>query len=468
MRENDKSFILALLAVAAALWLVAVSVSEPKWPFALFLAGAALAGWAYLRYSAIHPKAASPSASAGSAAKERAPIRPVQSTIRFSDVAGLGGALEELEEIVEFFRDPKKYRRFGVQLPKGVLLSGPPGTGKTLMAKAIAGEAGVPFFYAGGSSFVHMYVGVGPKRVHELFSAARKRAPAIIFIDEIDAVGKARGGLRGDERENTLNQLLTEMDGFESREPVIVIAATNRYEMLDSALLRPGRFDRKIEVGLPNLADRQRILEIHLAQKPHTLDTHALAAKAVGFSGAALAALVNEAAIYAAKHNLSAITDEAIEAVRQKVVSLKKTGDLLGGELRQKLALYQAAKAVAAKRLDLALEPLSLRGEFIVLPSGAIEADRLLDLMAAHLAGLRSAHLAGESTASFSAPDVAIVRRLARHYREAFDPARTHSISELIVRAEALADGVIADQRAAIEALAQKLFDEESVDLALL
>ena len=466
MQNKNRSFILALLALAVALWLVALMVSEPRWPFVLVLGGAALAGWALVGYFGL-PAASTPR-SAQPMGEGDAPIRPVHSTVRFEDVAGLGGAMEELEEIVEFFQDPKKYRRFGVRLPKGILLSGPPGTGKTLMAKAVAGEAGVPFFYAGGSSFVHMYVGVGPKKVHELFAAARRRAPAIIFIDEIDAVGKARGGLRGDERENTLNQLLTEMDGFESSEPVIVIAATNRYEMLDSALLRPGRFDRKIEVGLPTLADRERILQIHLGQKPHTLDQHALAQKAVGFSGAALAALVNEAAIYAAKHNLEAINDEAIEAVRQKVLSLKKTGDLLGGDLRQKLALYQAAKAIVASTLKLPMEPLNLRGDFIKLPTGAIEADRLLNLMAAHLAGLRAAHLMGQPTASFSAADVALSRSLARRYREAFDPARVRSVSQLIAQAEEIADGVLESRLEQVRVLAQRLSDEELVDLALL
>jgi ATP-dependent Zn protease len=465
MRESNHSFVLALLTLALALWLVALGASEPKWPFVLFLAGAALLGWALVRYYGVHaPTSGIAPKSAAPAQEGAAPIKPVHSMVNFKDVAGLGGALEELEEIVEFFRDPKKYRRFGVQLPKGVLLSGPPGTGKTLMAKAIAGEAGVPFFYAGGSSFVHMYVGVGPKKVHELFLAARKRAPAIIFIDEIDAVGKARGGLRGDERESTLNQLLTEMDGFESREPVIVIAATNRYEMLDSALLRPGRFDRKIEVGLPNLADRKRILEIHLEKKPHELDLDDLAAKAVGFSGAALAALANEAAIYAAKHDLKVIDSAAIEAVRQKVISLKKTGDLLGGDLRHKLAFYQAAKAVAAKNLDLAMDPLTLRGGFIKLPTGAVASDVLIDLIAAHLAGLRAAHLAGEASASFSTEDVAIARRLARSWREAFDPARSHTIRDLIARAESVADGALADQIPRISQLADRLYREESTD----
>ena len=228
-------------------------------------------------------------------------ITPTTANVTFKDVAGISEVKEELQEIVDFLKNPSKYKDFGINLPKGVLLVGPPGVGKTLIAKALAGEAGVPFFYQSGSSFVQMYVGVGAKRVRDLFSKAKASAPSIIFIDEIDAIGKARGNLRNDEREATLNQLLTEMDGFEGSEGVIVIGATNKVELLDEALLRAGRFDRRIFVELPGLKDREEILKVHLINKPFKGNVENIAKMTVGFSGAALASLVNEASIYALK-----------------------------------------------------------------------------------------------------------------------------------------------------------------------
>ena len=228
--------------------------------------------------------------------------------VTFRDVAGLREEKEELEEIVDFLKDPKKYIQVGARIPKGVLLEGPPGTGKTLLAKAVAGEAGVPFFSISGSDFVEMFVGVGASRVRDLFQDAKKNAPRIIFIDEIDAVARRRGsGLGGghDEREQTLNQLLVEMDGFGVNEGIIVMAATNRKDILDPAILRPGRFDRDVLVGRPDVGGREEILKVHARNKPlgDDVDLKQIAQTTAGFSGADLENLLNEAAILAAKEN---------------------------------------------------------------------------------------------------------------------------------------------------------------------
>ena len=251
-------------------------------------------------------------------------IEPQKSDVTFADVAGISEVKEELVEIVDFLKNPQKYKEFGIKLPKGVLLVGPPGVGKTLIAKAVAGEAGVPFFYQSGATFVQMFVGVGAKRVKSLFNKAKQNAPSIIFIDEIDAIGKVRGALRNDEREATLNQLLTEMDGFEKSEGVIVIAATNKVELLDDALLRAGRFDRRVYVELPGLDDREGILKIYLKNKPFKGDVREIAKMTVGFSGAALASLVNEASIYALNSNKKSIGIEDFLAVKDKVLAGKK------------------------------------------------------------------------------------------------------------------------------------------------
>ena len=287
-------------------------------------------------------------------------IMPTTSNVTFKDVAGISEVKEELIEIVDFLKNPEKYRSFGINLPKGVLLVGPPGVGKTLIAKALAGEAGVPFFYQSGSSFVQMYVGVGAKRVRDLFSKAKTMAPSIIFIDEIDAIGKARGNLRNDEREATLNQLLTEMDGFEGSEGVIVIGATNKVELLDEALLRPGRFDRRIFVELPGLNDRLEILKVHMKNKPFKGNLENIAKMTVGFSGAALASLVNEASIYALKQGKKYIEEEDFYAVKDKVLIGKKRLNTYSDKEKEILAYYQAAKAVIADWLGVDFERISL------------------------------------------------------------------------------------------------------------
>jgi len=230
-------------------------------------------------------------------------IQAAKSNIKFKDVAGIEDVKAELEEVVDFLNNPKKYSKYNVSLPKGVLLVGPPGVGKTLIARAVAGEANVPFFYQSGASFVHIYVGMGAKRVKELFNQAKAKAPSIIFIDEIDAVGKSRGMGSNDEREATLNELLTQMDGFSGNTGVMVIAATNKIEVLDEALLRAGRFDRRVFLTLPSKEDRFKILELYLKGKKTNFDVEKLALDTSGFSSAALSTLVNEALLNMIKRN---------------------------------------------------------------------------------------------------------------------------------------------------------------------
>ena len=276
-------------------------------------------------------------------------IQAVTSNITFKDVAGIKEIKEELEEIVDFLNNPKKYLEFGVKLPKGVLLVGPPGVGKTLIARAVAGEADVPFFYQSGASFVHIYVGMGAKKVRELFAKAKQSAPAIVFIDEIDAVGKARSGKSNDERESTLNELLTQMDGFDGDSGVIVIAATNKIEVLDDALLRAGRFDRRVHVGLPNIEDRKKILELYLNGKNHEINIDKLVNETAGFSSASLATLINEALLYMIKTGKKILENEDIEIAKNKLEFGKKQIKILDDEQKDILATYQASKAFISK-----------------------------------------------------------------------------------------------------------------------
>ena len=277
--------------------------------------------------------------------------------VTFNDVAGVDEEKEELEEIVEFLKTPKKFTDMGARIPKGVLLVGQPGTGKTLLAKAVAGEAGVPFFSISGSEFVEMFVGVGASRVRDLFDQAKKNAPSIIFIDEIDAVGRQRGaGLGGghDEREQTLNQLLVEMDGFAANEGVIVLAATNRPDVLDKALLRPGRFDRQIVVGLPDVRAREQILEVHARKKKlaDDIDLKIVAKNTAGFSGADLENVLNEAALLAARRNLKEIHEKEIEDAMVKVTMGPEKTTRVRSEKEKKLVAYhEAGHAVVSKFL---------------------------------------------------------------------------------------------------------------------
>jgi len=278
-----------------------------------------------------------------------------QQKVTFKDVAGVEEAKEELQEIIEFLKDPHKFQRLGGKIPKGVLLVGPPGTGKTLLAKAVAGEAGVPFFSISGSDFVEMFVGVGAARVRDLFEQGKKHAPCIIFIDEIDAVGRHRGaGLGGghDEREQTLNQLLVEMDGFESNEGVILIAATNRPDVLDPALLRPGRFDRQVVVPRPDVNGRYEILKVHTKKVPlaDDVDLEILAKSTPGFSGADLSNLVNEAALIAARKNKDKVYMEDFEEAKDKVLMGKERRSMSISEEEKKVTAYhEAGHAIVAK-----------------------------------------------------------------------------------------------------------------------
>jgi len=268
--------------------------------------------------------------------------------VTFDDVAGIDEAKEELEEIVEFLRNPQKFSRLGGKIPKGALLVGPPGTGKTLLARAIAGEAGVPFFTISGSDFVEMFVGVGASRVRDMFEQAKKNAPCIVFIDEIDAVGRSRGvgyGGGNDEREQTLNQLLVEMDGFEANEGIIIVAATNRPDVLDPALLRPGRFDRQVQVPNPDIRGRERILGVHARKVPlgPDVDLRIIARGTPGFSGADLANLVNEAALMAARINRRFVTMEDFENAKDKVMMGSERRSMVMTEDEKKLTAYHEA-----------------------------------------------------------------------------------------------------------------------------
>ena len=276
-------------------------------------------------------------------------IQAVTSNVTFKDVAGITEIKEELEEVVAFLNNPKKYLEYGVKLPKGVLLVGPPGVGKTLIARAVAGEADVPFFYQSGASFVQIYVGMGAKKVRELFAKAKQSAPAIIFIDEIDAVGKARSGKSNDERESTLNELLTQMDGFDGENGVIVIAATNKIEVLDDALLRAGRFDRRVHVGLPNINDRKKILELYLNNKNHEINIDKLVQETSGFSSAALATLINEALLNMIKNNKRILNNSDIQIAKNKLEFGKKQVKILDDKQKDILAIYQASKAFISK-----------------------------------------------------------------------------------------------------------------------
>jgi cell division protease FtsH len=286
-----------------------------------------------------------------------------QGRVTFADVAGIDEAREELEEIVEFLRDPQRFSKLGGQIPKGALLVGSPGTGKTLLARAIAGEAGVPFFTISGSDFVEMFVGVGASRVRDMFDQAKKNAPCIVFIDEIDAVGRHRGhglGNSNDEREQTLNQLLVEMDGFEANEGIIIIAATNRPDVLDPALLRPGRFDRQVVVPIPDIEGREKILSVHMKKVPLAPDVNprVIARGTPGFSGADLANLVNEAALLAARRNKRLVAMQEFEDAKDKVMMGAERRSMVMTEDEKKMTAYHEAGHAIVSVNELASDPI--------------------------------------------------------------------------------------------------------------
>lgn len=349
----------------------------------------------------------------------------------FADVAGADEEKEELKEIVEFLKNPKRFNELGARIPKGVLLVGPPGTGKTLLARAVAGEAGVPFFSISGSDFVEMFVGVGASRVRDLFEQAKKNAPAIIFIDEIDAVGRQRGaGLGGghDEREQTLNQLLVEMDGFGANEGVIIIAATNRPDILDKALLRPGRFDRQITVNYPDVKGREEILKVHARGKPlgPDVDLKTIAQSTAGFTGADLENLLNEAALLAARQGLKAITQPNIEEATIKVVmGTEKKSHVMSDKDKMITSYHEAGHAVVSYFLptqdpvhQISIIPRGMAaGYTMYLPSddkNHISRNKILDDICALLGGRAAEELTQDDICTGAANDIERATELAR------------------------------------------------------
>ncbi|MCX6077298.1 MAG: ATP-dependent metallopeptidase FtsH/Yme1/Tma family protein [Campylobacterales bacterium] len=349
------------------------------------------------------------------------PVEAIKSDITFDDIGGISDVKMELEEIIDFMKNPKRYKSFGARMPRGVLLVGPPGVGKTMIAKAVAHEAGVPFFYQSGASFVQIYVGMGAKRVHELFAAAKNNAPSIIFIDEIDAVGKKRDGQRNDEREATLNQLLTEMDGFEGSSGVIVIAATNKIEVLDSALLRAGRFDRRIFVELPTKKERESILTKYLLKVPHKLDVTAVANMTIGFNGASLAALVNEAALLSLRQNDFHVTIEHFHQVKDKVMFGKKKLQMLSDEQKEYRITYQAGKVVCATFFDLPFEKLMLSNERLTPSTDApLIKHEIESMIKMHIAGIVACRMKYNEHASNAKVDLDDAKELLKNMLHAY------------------------------------------------
>lgn len=397
-------------------------------------------------------------------------VFPAISNVRFSDVAGIRDVKFELSEIVDFLKNPAKYKKFGIKMPKGVLMIGPPGVGKTLVAKAVAGEANVPFFYQSGASFVQIYVGMGAKRVHELFLKAKAYAPSIIFIDEIDAVGKVRGGNRNDEREATLNQLLTEMDGFEDNSGVIVIAATNRIEMIDEALLRSGRFDRRIFLSMPDFADRVEILKTYLSGKNTDVDIDEIAKISVGFSGAALATLVNEAAIHALRKSKETIELSDFESVLNNVLLGKKRTLSFNEEEKKIQALYQGAKALTAYWFGIEFEKISLLQDGFTTAERELEsASSMLSRIKVYLAGMAALKILKNELFSNSGTDLAkakdIADEMAFNYGMGDNFIATQTDSEEILRnAYAEVSAFLQGMKTQLEQIAEYIADNENID----
>ncbi|GAB1262628.1 ATP-dependent zinc metalloprotease FtsH [Aurantivibrio plasticivorans] len=350
--------------------------------------------------------------------------------ISFEDVAGAESAKQDLQEIIDFLKDPAKFRRLGAKMPRGILLMGPPGTGKTLLAKATAHEAGVPFFSISGSEFIEMFVGVGASRVRDMFTDARKKAPALIFVDEIDSVGRVRGtGLGGgnDEREQTLNQILAEMDGFSADEAVVVLAATNRPDVLDPALLRPGRFDRKVTLELPQHSARKDILNVHLRKVPleSNVDVAEIASMTVGFSGADLANLVNEAALLAARRDAEKVSRDDFNDAHDKIIMGSERKDLVNPSERQRTAVHESGHALAALLLPHSdpLRQVSIipRGRALGVTEQLPEEDRhnyteeyLMTRLSVMLGGRCAEKIVLNNTSSGAANDLEQATRLAR------------------------------------------------------
>ena len=429
--------------------------------------------------------------------------------VTFQDVAGVDEAKDEVKEIVDFLREPTRFSAIGGRIPKGVLLVGPPGTGKTLLARSIAGEAGVPFLFASGSDFVEMYAGVGASRVRRLFRDARRHKSCIVFIDELDAVGRSRGGnsLSHEEREQTLNQLLVEMDGFESHQGIVVVAATNRQDILDPALLRPGRFDRQVTVGNPDLKGREAILRVHARkiQMDPEVDLRSIARGTPGFSGADLANLVNEAALYAGRAGRSLVVDDDMQEARDKVLMGVERRSVVLSELdRVNCAYHEAGHAVVAALLPKA-DPLHKvtivpRGRAMGVTMQLPEADRhtyTKDYLETQVAVLMGGRVAEElfmnHMTSGASNDIERATDIAQHmvcewgmselgplaYRKPgnnFEADRAHAVSEataqrvddeirkVVINAYDHARWIIERNRQAVEMMAQALLQDESLE----
>lgn len=387
-------------------------------------------------------------------------IQAVVSDVKFEDVAGVDEAKVELLEIVDFLKNPQKYKNFGVKMPKGILLVGPPGVGKTLIAKAVAGEAGVPFFYQSGASFVEIYVGMGAKRVRELFLKAKSKAPSIIFIDEIDAIGKSRGDFSNVERDSTLNQLLTQMDGFEDNSGVIVIAATNKIELMDSALLRSGRFDRRVFISLPDFKDRVNILKNYMKEKKSNVNLEKIAKLSVGFSGAALETLVNEAAINAIRRKSMLIEENDFFAVLNKVLMGKKKIFSLNEKERKIQATYQAAKALCAFYFDVKFEKITLIEDRFKEFENTIKAkSELLNKIKVYLAGSVAMELIFNETFTNVQSDFLKIKELLA-FMENFDMSNENLLYEQKQEVREFLELM----KEKIEKLANILLDNEKIE----
>jgi len=428
-------------------------------------------------------------------------IRPdVKHAVKWDDVAGVDDAKEELREVVEFLRDPRRYKKLGAKVPTGVLLHGPPGTGKTMLAKAVAHESGAQFFSQSAASFVEMFAGLGAARIRRLFREARKHEPAILFIDELDAVGAQRGGDNNSEREQTLNQLLVEMDGFGTTERVVVIAASNLLEKLDPALLRPGRFDRQIFVSPPDVAGRRKVLEVHTDGKPlHEVDLGLVARQTSGLTGADLANICNEAAIRCARRHGHALTQADFDAALERVVAGVESRRALNEHERRVIAFHEAGHALVGELLPSVdrVHKVSIvpRGRALGFAMSLPEEDRylktrddLIDHMAVCLGGRVAEELVFGAVTTGASNDLQkvadIVRAMVDTYamgtssgaQRAWEPMELRSEAQLRLRdeeqrelahaAEALTYELIASHRHKLDELAQALLDREILERA--
>jgi cell division protease FtsH len=426
--------------------------------------------------------------------------------VTFADIAGAREAKEELLEIVDFLKNPKKFLDIGARIPKGIILMGAPGTGKTLLARAVAGEAGVPFFSISGSEFVEMFVGVGASRVRDLFQQAKKAAPSIIFVDEIDAVGRTRGaGMGGgnDEREQTLNQILVEMDGFEPTEKVVVMAATNRPDVLDPALLRPGRFDRRVTIDLPDRRDREEILKIHARKKPLGADVvlAVIAERTPGFSGAELYSLMNEGAILAARENRTEVTQyDLIRSIEKVMLGPERKSHLLSKREKELTAYHEAGHALVSSVLEHAdpVHKISIisrghaAGYTLKLPFDDRKMQskkQFLDDIAATLGGYVAEQMLFDDVTTGPSNDLQVVTAIARDmvvrygmsdklgpiafgdrqlgnepYSEKVAAEIDAEVSHIIDEAKSRAEKVIREHRGALDAIAKELIEKETVE----